>query len=62
MTERRSNLAGAVRVDRYKVTKITGHVLLIDDVVTTGATIFTSIMALSSNDIVVRGALGWAHA
>ena len=62
LTERRSNLAGAVRVDRYKVTKITGHVLLIDDVVTTGATIFASIMALSSNDIAVRGALGWAHA
>lgn len=62
LTERRSNLAGAVRVDTRKVSKITGHVLLVDDVVTTGATIFASIMALSSNNIKVRGALGWAHA
>lgn len=62
LTERRSNLAGAVRVDTRKVSKITGHVLLVDDVVTTGATLFASIMALSSNNIKVRGALGWAHA
>ncbi len=61
-TERRSNLAGAVWVDPTKVTAITGHVLLVDDVVTTGATLGATILALTWNDVRTRGALGWAHA
>lgn len=60
--ERKHNLSGAVRVDMKAVKNLTGHVLLIDDVATTGATISATVMALTCAGIKVRGALTWAHA
>lgn len=60
--ERKHNLSGAVRVDMQAVKNLTGHVLLIDDVATTGATISATVMALTCAGIKVRGALTWAHA
>lgn len=56
--QRQANLAGRVRL----VSPVTGEVLLIDDVVTTGATICESVAVLQTVDVRVVAVLAIAHA
>lgn len=53
---RRRNVMGKVEL----VSRPSRPVLLVDDVVTTGATIAESVAVLTSAGVKVRGALGWA--
>jgi len=60
--ERWRNRLGAVQIDEIKVKKLTGHVLVVDDVITTGATLKATIMVLTSRGVKIRGGLGWSNA
>ncbi|MDO4630708.1 MAG: ComF family protein [Corynebacterium sp.] len=62
ISERWQNRLGSVRVDKTCLKNLTGHVLIIDDVITTGATLKAAIMVLTSRGVLVRGGLGWSHA
>ena len=42
---------GAVQIDEIKVKRLTGHVLVVDDVITTGATLKATIMVLTSRGV-----------
>ncbi|MDF5821059.1 phosphoribosyltransferase family protein [Corynebacterium felinum] len=56
--ERAANLTGAITCTQ----KPTGHVLIVDDVLTTGATATAAVRALTSKGVKVRGVLGLSHA
>ncbi|MHC9291376.1 ComF family protein [Mycobacterium sp. LTG2003] len=56
--DRRRNIAGRVRV----VKRVTGEVLLVDDIVTTGATAAESVRTLRTAGIHVSAVLAIAHA
>ena len=60
--ERWRNRLGAVQIDEITVKKLTGRVLVVDDVITTGATLKATIMVLTSRGVEIRGGLGWSNA
>lgn len=60
--QRAANLAGRVTVDEADLPPPRGRVLLVDDVVTTGATLRTCRSALARKGVVVAGALALCDA